>query len=95
MPWSMRMQIGGSLFDKSYINETAFTSISDSVGSGGQRIDNQKNLFFNFTKTFDINKKWLNALLFNFYLGYTNNESNSYWYNYTNRVMGGGIQWRF
>ena len=95
MPWSMRLQIGGSIFDKSYINDLAYTSVSDTVGSGGQRIDKQKNLFFNLKKTFVINNKWLNALQFNFYYGYTNNESNSIWYQYTNRVLGGGIQWRF
>ena len=68
---------------------------SGTLGSGGQRIDKQKNLFLNFTKSFMINKKWLNTLQFNMYVGYTNNESNSIWYNYTNRLFGGAIQWRF
>jgi hypothetical protein len=95
MPWSMRLQLGGSLFYKSYINDTAYTSFSDTLGSGGQRIDKQKNLFLNFTKSFMFNKKWLNTLQFNMYVGYSNNESNSIWYNYTNRLFGGGIQWRF
>jgi len=95
MPWSMRLQFGGSLFDKSYINDLAYTSIDDSVGSGGQRIDKQKNLFINIKKTFYIKKNWFEALQLNFYYGYTNNESNSIWYNYTNRVFGGGIQWSF
>lgn len=95
MPWSMKLQFGGSLFDKSYINDLAYTSIEDSVGSGGQRIDKQKNIFVNFKKTFLINKNWLEALQFSFYYGYTNNESNSIWYNYSNRVYGGSIQWSF
>jgi hypothetical protein len=95
MPWSMRMQIGGSLIDKNYIEETAFVSIDDSIGSGGNRVDKQENLYFNITKTFSINRKWLDALLFNFYFGYTTNKSNSFWYNYKNRVIGGGLQWRF
>ncbi len=95
MPWSMKVQIGGSLIDKNYISEQAFVSIDDTVGSGGQRIDDQNNLFLNFTKTFNFKRKWMNALMFNIYIGYTNNKSNSYWYNYTNRIIGGGIQWRF
>ena len=95
MPWSMRLQIGGSLIDKNYISEQAFVSIDDTVGLGGQRIDDQNNLFLNFTKTFNFKRKWMNALMFNIYIGYTNNKSNSYWYNYTNRIIGGGIQWRF
>jgi hypothetical protein len=95
MPWSMRIQIGGSLIDKNYIEETAFVSIDDSIGSGGNRVDRQENLYFNLTKTFSINRKWLDALLFNFYFGYTTNKSNSFWYNYKNRVIGGGLQWRF
>jgi len=90
----MRLEISGALFDKSYIKDTAYTSINDTVGSGGQRIDNQKNLFINFKKAFVMNKKWLDVLQFNFYYGYTNNKSNSVWFNYTNRVFGGGIQWR-
>jgi hypothetical protein len=95
MPWSVRLQVGGSLIDKNYIEEQAFTSITDSVGNGGDRIDKQKNLYLNLTKTFKVNKKWLNMLLLNFYFGYTNNESNSYWYRYKNQVVGGGLQWRF
>jgi len=95
MPWSMRVQMGGSVADKRYINELAFTSALDSVGSGGQRLDKQNYLFFNLTKTFNINRAWLNALMVNVYLQYTNNKSNSYWYNYSNHLLGGGIQWRF
>ena len=95
MPWSMKLQIGGSLIDKNYISEQAFVSIDDTIGTGGQRIDDQNNLYLNFTKTFNFKRNWMNALMFNFYFGYTNNKSNSYWYNYTNRIIGGGIQWRF
>jgi len=95
MPWSMRLQLGGSFIEKNYIEESAYTSIEDSTGSGGLRIDDQKNLYINLTKTFSLKKKWLNALSLNLYFGYTNNKSNSYWYNYTNQIMGGGIQWRF
>jgi len=95
MPWSLRLQLGGSYIDKNYIEEIAFTSIDDSVGSGGSRIDNQENLYFNLTKTFSVKKNWLNTLLINFYIGYTLNKSNSYWYKYENRIIGGGVQWRF
>ena len=95
MPWSMRLQIGGSVSDKNYINELAYTSAIDSVGSGGQRTDDQNNLFLNLTKTYNFNGSWLKSLMLNVYLEYANNESNSYWYNYKNRLIGGSIQWRF
>jgi hypothetical protein len=95
MPWSMRLQLGGTYIDKNYIEESAYISIDDSIGSGGLRVDQQENIYFNITKTFSIHRKWLDALLFNFYFGYTNNRSNSYWYNYKNQIIGGGIQWRF
>jgi hypothetical protein len=95
MPWSMRLQFGGFLNDKNYIEESAYISIDDSIGAGGNRLDNQKNFYLNLTKTFDIEEKWLNALFINFYIGYTQNKSNSYWYNYDNRIIGGGVQWHF
>ncbi len=95
MPWSMRLQFGGSLIEKNYVSEQAFVSIDDTVGLGGQRADDQNNLFLNFTKTFNFKRNWMNSLMFNIYFGYTLNKSNSYWYNYSNRIIGGGIQWRF
>jgi hypothetical protein len=95
MPWSMRLQIGGNLIDKNYISEQAYISPEDTLASGGLRIDDQTYYFLNFSKSFFLNKSWLNVLKVNFYFNYIENNSNSFWYNYTNRVLGGGIQWIF
>jgi hypothetical protein len=95
LPWSMKIQINGSLFSKNYISEQAYITEYDSVGLGGTRIDDQKSIYFNFYKTFYIDKSWLNLLKFNIYYGYIDNDSNSYWYRYKNAIFGGGIQWTF
>ena len=95
LPWSMKVQIGSSLFSKNYISEQAYIAADDSVGLGGARIDDQKSIYFNFYKTFYIDKSWLNLLKVNFYYGYIENDSNSYWYKYKNTILGGGIQWTF
>jgi len=95
LPWSMKVQIGGSLFSKNYISEQAYTTADDTVGLGGTRVDDQKSIYFNFYKSFYINKSWLNLLKVNFYYGYIENDSNSYWYKYKNAILGGGIQWTF
>jgi len=95
LPWSMKIQIGGSFFSKNYITEQAYVSADDSVGLGGGRIDEQKNIYFNFYKTFYIDKNWLRLLKFNIYFSFIDNDSNSYWYRYKNTIFGGGIQWNF
>jgi hypothetical protein len=91
----VRLQIGGSMIDKNYINEQAYLSIDDSIGLGGDRADDQLDYYVNISKTFMISKNWLNALTFNFYFDFINNKSNSYWYDYKNSTIGGGLQWRF
>ncbi len=95
MPWSIKLQIGGSLISKDYISEQAYVSAEDTVALGGTRTDDQRNLSLNFSKTFFLNKSWINSLRINLYYNYIDNESNSYWYNYRNGIVGGGIQWRF
>lgn len=95
LPWVVRLQVGGTLIAKNYINEQAYTSIEDTAGLGGDRVDDQGRYYINISKTFNFNKKWLNSLTFNFYYDFINNKSNSYWYNYKNSVVGGGLQWRF
>jgi len=95
LPWSMKLQVSGAFVSKNYISEQAFTSAEDSVGLGGIRLDDRSNYFVNFTKKFYLNKNWLKSLHFNFNYGYIRNESNSYWYDYKNAVIGGDIQWMF
>lgn len=95
MPWTLKMQIGGALVSKDYISEQAFTSAEDSVGAGGNRVDDRNSLYINLSKTLFLNKAWVKSLQFNLYYNYIRSESNSYWYNYRNNVFGGGIEWNF
>jgi len=94
-PWSMRLQIGGTLISKEYISEQAYTSYEDTLALGGLRVDDQNYYYLNFSKSFYLNKSWLNLLRINIYYNYIENNSNSYWYNYKNHILGGGIQWNF
>lgn len=95
LPWSMKIQIGGSLISKNYISEQAFVSFDDTLASGGLRADDQNYYYLNFSKTFYLNKSWMKLLRISFYSNFIDNKSNSYWYNYKNLVLGGGIQWNF
>jgi hypothetical protein len=95
LPWSMRMQVGGTIISKNYISEEAYVSAEDTLAMGGQRVDEQNYYYLNFSKSFYLNKSWLNLLRINLYYNYIKNDSNSYWYTYKNHVLGGGIQWNF
>ena len=95
LPKSTKLLIGGSLYSKYYISEPAYATVEDSVGIGELRLDEQTNYFIDLSKTFNINKDWVNSIKFNLYYSYTYNESNSYWYNYKNATLGAGIQWSF
>jgi hypothetical protein len=95
MPWAMKVQIGGSLISKNYISEQAYTSAEDTSGLGGARADERSSLYIDFSKTIILNKYWANSIRFSLYYNYTDNQSNSYWYNYKNNVIGGGLEWRF
>jgi hypothetical protein len=95
MPWSMKLKIGGALLSKNYISEQAFTSADDTLGLGGIRLDDRANYYVKFTKTINLKKDWVKSLRFNLDYSYIRNESNSYWYDYKNAVIGGGLQWNF
>jgi hypothetical protein len=95
LPWQMKLQIGSVAANKHYISELAFESVDDTTGLAGIRKDKFQNIYSNFTKTFFINKNWINSLVFNINYGYIRNESNSYWYTYKNAIVSSGIQWTF
>ena len=95
LPKSTKLLIRGSLYSKYYISEPAYSTSEDTVGIGELRLDEQTNYFIDLSKTFNINKDWIDSIKFNFYYSYTLNESNSYWYNYKNTTLGAGIQWSF
>jgi len=95
LPWAMTIKLGGGTISKSYISEQAYTSAEDTVGLGGLRVDDANNFFVSLKKTFYLKKHWLNALSVDVHYNYIRNESNSYWYDYKNGVLGAGISWKF
>ena len=95
LPKSSKLLIGGSIASKNYIGEPAYSTAEDTVGIGELRLDDQINYFIDLSKTFYIKKNWAKSIKFNLYYSHTNNESNSYWYNYKSTSLGGGIQWSF
>jgi hypothetical protein len=95
LPWQMKIQVGGAIATKNYISEIAYESIDDTTGLAGVRADDQNRYYINFTKTFYLNKNWINTLQFNLNYNYIRNESNSYWYEYENAVISSSIQLTF
>ncbi|KAA3610070.1 MAG: hypothetical protein D8M58_07465 [Calditrichaeota bacterium] len=95
LPWFMKVKIGGSLLSKNYISEQAYTSSQDTSAEGGIRLDERKYYYLKLSKTLHLKKDWVKSLHFNLDYSYIRNESNSYWYDYKNAVIGGGIQWNF
>ena len=95
LPKSINLQVGGSINYKNYITELAYVSSEDLEGLGDIRADNKQSIYFNFSKTFNSNKKRIYS--FKTYLNYSYvvNESNSYWYNYKNHSIGIGLLLNF
>ena len=95
LPWSMQVRLGGALVSKDYVSEQAFISELDTVAAGGIRQDDRNSFYLNISKILFLNKSWLESLHFNIQYNYIRSESNSYWYNYRNNIIGGSIQWNF
>ncbi|MCA9733810.1 hypothetical protein KC799_16865 [candidate division KSB1 bacterium] len=95
LPRSTKLQIGGALVGKEYLQEQAYVSAEDTLATGGDRSDDYNSVYLNLSKTFNVNKSWLKSLYFSVYYNYIQNESNSYWYDYKNAVSGAGIRWNF
>ena len=94
-PWSTQLKIGAGQIIKNYVSEQAFISADDTTGLGGIRLDDRNYLSFNLSKSFKINTNWLNLFSININYNYIRNTSNSYWYDYKNKVLGAGIQFDF
>jgi len=92
---SMKIQVGGSNISKNYISDQAYNSSSDTLGLGGPRIDERSNFYLILSKTFYLKNYWLKSFHLSFNYNYIKNESNSFWYNYRNAVLGGRIEWKF
>ncbi len=95
LPWSMKLQAGGSISSKNYLNEAAYISAEDTVGLGGIRLDDKNDVYVNFSKNFFYKDTWINNIRLYINYLFINNKSNSYWYDYRNSVYGGGIEFNF
>ena len=71
---------------KSYINEKAFLSATDSIASGGLRKDKKLDFFLTLDKSIAIKSNFTLNVAAQIY--YINNQSNSYWYHYKNLITG-------
>ncbi|NOX88588.1 MAG: hypothetical protein GXO77_06150 [Calditrichaeota bacterium] len=91
LPWQIKVKAGGSYADKRYVEENAYISSTDSLGSGDLRKDKKLTAFVSFEKTFRLpfNEGSQLQTYWNFY--YIHNKSNSYWYEYSNLISGLGI----
>jgi hypothetical protein len=95
LPKLSKLLIGGSFASKNYIGEPAYSTAEDTLGIEELRLDDQTNYFIDLSKTFNIKNNWAKSIKLNLYYSHTFNESNSYWYNYKNTSLGGGIQLNF
>ena len=90
-----KIVINGNYSDKRYISEIAFIDDSNLSNINELRKDSQTSFYSTISKTFIINKDWINSIKFDISYVYTNNKSNSYWYDYKNSIFSGGIQINF
>jgi hypothetical protein len=95
LPWQMKLEAGGLYSSKNYLNEYAFTSEEDTVGLGGLRLDDRTSIYLNFKKNFYFKDTWIDAIRIYVNYNFIHNESNSFWYKYTNNVFGGGLEFNF
>ncbi len=81
-----QLKLGGGFNRKSYIKEHAYLTATDSLPSGTLRKDEKISGYLKLKKTLFI--KDLLTFTITAQLFYTDNQSNSYWYNYQNLVTG-------
>lgn len=86
MPARWKLQLHSSYNRKSYLKETAFISENDPTGSGNLRKDAKIDCALNLSKKFTVKDKWTLNLDGQIY--YVQNQSNSYWFDYTNLIWG-------
>ncbi len=86
MPGLWKLQFHSSFNRKSYLKEKAFISEDDPSGSGGLRKDTKTDFSLNLNKNFTIKEKWTLSLDGQIY--YVRNQSNSYWFDYNNLILG-------
>ena len=94
-PKQTKIVFKGSYSDKKYISEIAFSDEIELSEIDVLRKDEQLRFYTNISKTFIIKKDWINSIKFDLTYVQTNNESNSYWYNYDNSIISGGMRINF
>ena len=92
---NLDIRAGGGITMKDYISETSYISAEDSTGAGDIREDMRINGFLNVSKTFYLNKLWMESIRPYVSYTYVNNRSNSYWYDYNYHFLGMGIIFNF
>ncbi|MBD3223381.1 MAG: hypothetical protein GF313_01525 [Caldithrix sp.] len=91
LPWQMQLKVNGSYEDKKYLSDRAYVSATDTVGAGGLRADIQRTLSIHWSKTFYMQKQWLNEVYVSFGYYVIRNSSNSYWFDYKNQLLSSGL----
>jgi len=86
MPGRWKLQLHSSFNRKRYLKETAFISENDLTGSGNFRRDTKIDCALNLSKKFTVKDKLTLNLDGQIY--YVQNQSNSYWFDYTNLIWG-------
>ena len=94
LPWSMLMKLAGCTSEKNYIHQVQHVT-ADSLDYGSYRFDNSQTVWISLEKTFQSDNPVLDGLSLEINSQWTDNTSNSYWYNYTMRYTSLGINYRF
>ncbi len=92
LPWNLNFRLNSSYEQKDYVSEQAYISASDTTGLGGPRADNRTEVYATLNRIFKLQRQWLKSLQLSLNVYYIQNVSNSYWYEYNNRIISAGIR---
>lgn len=95
LPQLSKIIIHGAYAYKNYISEITYVDENDTTGTDILRADTQIQININFSKTFKIEKYWINSINFNLNYSHIINDSNTYWYNYKSSVFNAGLKVNF
>ncbi len=95
MPWSTKLITGYQYTSKEYISEQAYISETDTLAAGGIRKDRLSSAYLTLVKTFRPDNSWFELIEVPFRFNMIRNRSNSYWYEYDNKLISAGVQFRF
>lgn len=94
LPWSVTMKVAGYKSEKDYIHQIPYVA-ADSLDYDSYRSDKAQTVWISLEKTFQSEKPVLNGFSLSLRSQWTDNSSNSYWYNYTMRYTSLGINYQF